>query len=278
MTISSKLVDINGLEFAVSEDTDTVDVGGFSDAIQTVGAETAKFSGGSTMQANSGLRIGMTQLKINTAAEIPLQPRDVFIESLSGNWTGFVGQETAGSSSTSPGPSNSVVFDFESIDTQTLQSTTNGVFGGAGNGITLLYEISDDDISYVSLGSVTNTDGAAPTVTNYGSRTWRYVRVTHTATSGVPGNTATTGLLEIVTQPPVNNVTVKVRSSVTVDTADGTVLISDQLMTENSQLVFDTDLILTGEPTGEFVTVEIVSQTGNQIPVTLSEITSIKEV
>lgn len=276
MTISAKLVDINGLEFAVSAETDTIDVGGFSDAIQIVGAETAQFSDLSTMQANSGLRIGMIQLKINTAAEIPIQPRDVFIESLSGNWTGSIGQETASSSSTSPGPSNSVVFDFESIDTQTLQSTTNGTFGGAGNGITLLYEISDDDISYTSLGSVTNTDGDAPTVTNYGSRTWRYVRVTHTATSGVPGNTATTSLLEIVTQPPVNNVTVKVRSSVTLDTADGSVIIDDQLMTENSSLTFDTDLLLTGE--SEFVTLEIVSQTGNDIPVTLSEITSIKEV
>lgn len=274
MTISAKLVDINGLEFAVSAETDTIDVGGFSDSIQIVGAETAQFSDLSTMQANSDLRIGMIQLKINTAAEIPLQPRDVFIESLSGNWTGFVGQETSGSSSNSPG--GVIVFDFESIDTQTLQSTTNGSFGGAGNGITLLYEISDDDISYVSLGSVTNTDGDAPTVTNYGAQTWRYVRVTHTATSGVPGNTASTGLLEIVTQPPVNNVTVKVRSSVTLDTADGSVLITDQLMTESSSLTFDTDLLLTGN--NEFVTLEIVSQTGNAIPVTLSEITSIKEV
>jgi len=276
MTIVSKLSDVGGLEFVVSDATDSDDVGGFSDAIQVVSAKTAKFSGGATMQANSGLKIGLSQVKINTAAEIPIQPRDVFIESLSGNWTGFVGQETAGSSSTSPGPTNSVVFDFESIDTQTLQSTTNGQFGGAGNGITLLYEISDDDISYTSLGSVTNQDGDFPTVTNYGTRTWRYVRVTHTSTFGVGGNTASTGLLEIVTQPPVNNVTVKVRSSVTLDTADGTVLISDQLMNELSTLTFDTQLLLTGS--SQFVTVEIVSQTGNEIPVTLSDITSVKEV
>jgi hypothetical protein len=274
MTISAKLVDINGLEFAVSAETDTIDIGGFSDSIQAVEAITAQFSDLSTMQANSGLRIGMIQLKINTAAEIPIQPRDIFIESLTGAWSGFVGQETSGSSSNSPG--GIIVFDFESIDTQGLTTSTNGGFGGAGNGITLFYEYSDDDISYVTLGSVNNTDGDAPTITNWGTITWRYVRITHTATSGVPGNTASTGLTENVTQPPVNNVTVKVRSSVTLDTADGSVIIDDQLMTENSSLTFDTDLLLTGN--SEFVTLEIVSQTGNAIPVTLSEITSIKEV
>ena len=276
MTISSKLVDIAGLKYAVSDETDPIDIGGFSDSIESVGGISAKFSDLVVMKADSGLRIGMLQLKINTEAEIPIQPRDVFIESLSGSWTGFVGQETSGSSSTSPGATNSVVFDYESIDTQGLTSTTNGSFGGGGNGITLKYEISDDDVIYTLLGSVTNTDGAAPTVTNWGTQTWRYVKVTHTATSGVGGNTASTGLTENVTQPPVNNVTVRVRSSVTLDGTDGSVIIPAQLMTENSSLTFDTDLLLTGD--GEYVTLEIVSQTGNVIPVNLSEITSIKEV
>lgn len=274
MTISAKLTDVAGLEFAVSDETDTIDIGGFSDALQIVGGETAKFSNLTTMQANSGLRIGMNQLKINTEAEIPIQPRDVFIESLSGAWTGFVGQEVSSSSSNSPG--GIIVFDYESIDTQGLTTSTNGGFGGAGNGITLFYEYSDDDISYTTLGSVNNTDGDAPTITNWGTFQWRYIRVTHTATSGVAGNTASTNLTENVTQPPVNNVTVRVRSSATLDTADGTVLITDQTMTENSSLTFDTDLLLTDN--GQYVTLEIVSQTGNIIPVTLSEITSIKEV
>jgi len=159
-----------------------------------------------------------------------------------------------------------------------LSTTTNGVFGGAGNGVTVMYESSLDNSSYNTLGSVTNQDGDSPTVTVFNSFNWRYIRITCTNIFGAPGNTATTNQSEIVTQPPVNNVTVKVRSSVTLDTADGTVLITDQLMTENSQLTFDTDLLLTGNPTGDFVTVEIVSQTGNVIPVTLSDITSIKEV
>jgi len=274
MTITSKLVDISGLSFAVSEDTDTIDLAGFSDPIQTVGAITAQFSDTSTMQANPGLRIGMTQLKINTSTEIPIAARDENVESNTGWSAAAVGQPYTGASSTSPGPI--IVVDFESIDTQGLTTTTNGSFGGAGNGITIFYEYSSDDISYTTLGSIVNTDGDSPTVTNWGTFTWRYIRITHTATSGVGGNTASTSMVENVTQPSVNDVTVRVRSSATIDTADGDVIITDQLMEENESLTFITDLLLTGE--AQYVTLEIASQTGNEIPVSLSDITSILEV
>ncbi len=274
MTIKRKNIRPSGLLEVEADSTDTVDTNGFSDPIQSVGAKTAKFSGGATMQANPGLRIGMTQLKINTAAEVPIGARPENVESNTTWTTNPVGQPYTGASGTVVG--SIVVVDFESIDTQGLTTSSNGSFGGAGNGITLLYEYSSDNISYINLGSVTNQDGDAPTITNWGIFTWRYIRITHTATFGAGGNTATTSMVENITQPPVNNVTVKVRSSVTLDTADGTVLIPDQLMTENSQLIFDTNLLLTGNT--QYVTVEIVSQIGNAIPVTLSEITSIKEV
>jgi len=67
-----------------------------------------------------------------------------------------------------------------------------------------------------------------------------------------------------------------VRSSITQDGTDGTVIIPDQVMNTNEQLVFNTELLLTG--TGEFITLEIVSFTGLPITVFLSEITSVKEV
>jgi len=274
MTISAKLSDVGGVEFVVSEENDIDDVGGFSDPIQAVGAKTAKFSGGDTMQANSGKRIGLRQVKINTGAEILVGVRPQNVESNSG-FNVTVGQPFTGGTSTSPG--SVMVIDFESIDTQELTSETIAGFGGGGNSVTIKYERSDDNVSYTLLGEHTD-DAFGTTIIDYGIQTWRYIRITHTVTTGAGGNPATALLTETVLQPPVNNVTVKVRSSLSIDTADGTILITDQVMTENSQLTFVNPYLLTGEPTGDFVTVEIVSQNGNNIPVTLSEITSIKEV
>jgi len=277
MTIKRKNIRPGGFLEVEADNTDTVDLNGFSDSIQVVGAETAKFSGGATMQANSGLRIGMTQLKINTGTQIPSgSPRPENVESNTTWNTNPVGQPYTGASGTVVG--SIVVVDFESIDTQGLTTTTSASFGGGGNSVSVLYEYSSDDISYTTLGTEVADAFNSPLITNWGTFTWRYIRITHTSTAGAGGNIASTSMVENMMPPPVNDVTVRIRSSVTINTADGTVLIPDQLMTENSQLIFDADLLLTGEPTGDFVTLEIVSQTGDVIPVTLSEITSIKEV
>jgi len=275
MTIKRKNIRPSGLLEIEADNTDTVDTNGFSDSIQTVGAKTAKFSGGATMQSNPGLRIGMTQLKINTGSKIPIimvRPKNV--ESNTTWNTNPVGQPFISATGTVVG--SIVVVDFESIDTQELTTTTSASFGGEGNSVSILYEYSSDNISYTILGTEIADAFNTPLITNWGTFTWRYIRITHTTTTGAGGNTASTSMVEIIPQPPVNDVTIRVHSSITLDTADGTELIPSQLMTENSQLVFDTDLLLTGN--AQFVTVEIVSQTGNIIPVTLSEITSIKEV
>jgi len=271
MVISSKLVDINGLEFAVSEDTDTVDVGGFSDSIQAVGAETAKFSGGSTRQANGGLRIGMTQLKINTGA-IALRTRSIVgAETTIGNPQNAIG---AGFTDFLPSETFEVFLtvDFGIITTADISASWNTGFGSA---LRLHLETSTDGIIYTEAAQQIANASSSDTITA-ASVTYRFARLRSSDASGSPSPTIR--IDEVFESNLTGTVTVKVRSSTTLDTANGTVIITDQVMNELSQLTFDTDLLLTGNPTGDFVTVEIVSLSGPEIPVTLSDITSIKEV
>jgi len=280
LTISSKLVDFAGLEFAVSEDIDTIDAEGFSDAIQTVSAKTAKFSGGATMQANSGLRIGMTQLKINTGAEIPINIRtiDIPVPADTTNANDAIDNNTGTFSTTTETgasiPKECLTVDFQSVDTQTLIIRMR--CSQLANTATIRVEKSDDNVIY-SLVADQIID-ANPVNYDFGSHSFKFIRVTYQSEGG-PTASNTIELFEVGVDhsaPPTNNVTVRVRSSATIDTANGTVLITDQVMTQNSTLTFVVDLLLTGN--GQFVTLEIVSQLGNVIPVNLQEITSIKEV
>jgi len=264
LTISSKLVDINGLEFAVSEETDTIDVGGFSDIISAVGAETAKFSGGGTMQANTGLRIGTTQLKIESGDGEPVRSRSIIQNTGWGSPTNMIDDNFTTNSSTSIN-GQLVVIDFTSGNTATLKVTHGANTGNS----TIKVEISDDDISYTDLGNFNTTSTTGETV-DLGVQTWRFVRITRVfATSG----TLVFQVFEVVTAATV---TARVRSSATLDTADGTVLITDKVLSANSTFTFDTDLLLTGN--AEFITLEFVSFVNFAIPINLSEITSIKEV
>ena len=125
MTISAKLTDIGGDEFAVSDETDTTDVNGFSDSLPIVGAKTAKFSvfsGSATMQANPGLRIGLKQVKINTGSGIA-RVRSI----VAGSDTGTDSPTRMINGSFSPpGTSRTAVgqyaiIDFRSVDTQLLK-------------------------------------------------------------------------------------------------------------------------------------------------------------
>ncbi len=289
MTISSKLVNVSGLSFAVSQETDTIDVGGFSDPIQTVGAKTAKFSGGATMQANSGLRIGMTQLKIITIGATPgVRLEDVFS---SYPKTGATVDNSNATSSATASSAGSAVVDYGSINTRSLQLVTmmnaTGAEFGSGD-MTMFYEISDDNITFSAptqflflnipaggdmMGGIPHSTGQV--TFNAGALSFRYVRITQ-STSG-SGSAKTWTIFQFTEQQTVTpTVTVRVRSSNTIDTADGDIIINDQVMDENETLTFIIDLLLTG-PT-QFVTLQIVSLTGFDIPVTLSEITSIKEV
>lgn len=297
MTISAKLSDVVGLEFVVSDPTDIDDVGGFSDAIQTVGAETAKFSGGADMQANSGLVIGVSQLKINTSDAVPGVRTEVggdFI-TFPANGNTVDNNETTFSSSGSAG--GEAVIDYGSVATRDIKLVTRmqyiqPEFGSSG-AMTFVYQISDDNISYSNpvtssptfqslavtpggdmMGGGTINSGIV-TYNDANSQSFRYIKLTLTL-SGTAS--APTWFIYQATEQDigVNQVTVRIRSSATLDTADGTILINDQVMGENEVLTFDTSLLLTGP--SEFITLEIVSLTSFDLPVTLSEITSIQEV
>lgn len=298
MTISSKLVDIGGLAFAVSEDTDTIDVGGFSDAIQTVGAQTAKFSDTSTMQANSGLRIGMTQLKINTSDAAPAVRTEVGADFITFPATGAtVDNDPVTTNSLSTNSGGEAVIDYGSIANRDIQLVTfmqytQPEFGSSG-AMTFVYQISDDNITYTdpvtsnptfqSLSIVAGGDMMGGGIINTGiityndanTQNFRYIKFTLT-TSGTASAQQWRIYQATIQSVVTPQVTVRVRSSNTIDTADGDILISDQLMNANEILSFTTDLLLTGE--AQFVTLEIVSLTDFDIPTTLSEITSIKEV
>jgi len=298
LTISSKLVDIAGFSFAVSEETDSIDVTGFSDPIQTVEAKTAKFSGGGNMQANSGLRIGMTQLKINTSDAAPAVRVEVGADFITFPVTGAtVDNDVATTNSTSASSGGEAVIDYGSIANRDIQLVTymqytQPEFGSSG-AMTFVYQISDDNITYTdpvtssptfqSLSIVAGGDMMGGGVISTGivtyndanTQNFRYIKITLT-TSGT-ASAQQWRIYQATTQSLVTpQVTVRVRSSNTIDTADGDIIIADQLMNENETLIFTTELLLTGE--AQFVTLEIVSLTDFDIPTTLSEITSIKEV
>lgn len=272
LVIKRKNIRPSGLLEVEADNTDTVDLGGFSDPIQTVGAKTAKFSGGSTMQANSGLRIGMTQLKINTGSAVSLLRNKSIEDELDATNTQNMIDNSLGTSGRLNNPSSFVIVDFTSVATAILKLRQSGSSILFNYNMTV--EISDDNISYTNIANLTII-GTTTLDSDLGTRTWRYVRLTYVSNTG-GGFVNVSEIFEDI--GITDSVTVKVRSSSTLDTANGTILITDQVMGENESLTFDTDLLLTGNPTGDFVTVEIVSLTSADIPVTLSEITSIKEV
>lgn len=264
MTISAKLSDVGGLEFVVSDPTDTDDVGGFSDTI-TTGAKTAKFSDTSVMQANVGKIIGVSQLKINSGAGGVVRSRSLESNVGWGNPNdAFDGNDTTFAAIAGGG---ALIIDFTSIAT-TILKIAHGTTSGNS---TINVQISDDDISYTDLGNffTTSTSSTGETV-DLGTQTWRYVKVERVS------GTASTKVFEVFEELSSESVTVRVRSSATIDTADGTVLITDQVMTPNQTLTFNTALLLTGA--GQFVTLEYVSFVSFAIPINLSQITSVKEV
>jgi len=268
MTIKRQRVNAGALVEVEADNTDTVDTNGFSDPIQVVGAKTAKFSGGATMQANSGLRIGLTQVKINGGAEIVrtrniesnvgwTNPNDAIDNNIN---TRAIGQAVG----------NVLIIDFESIDTQNLNTVLGNTFVGGSDECVIRVEISNDNISYSLIGNFVQFQNTK-TTRDHGSQTWRYVRLTFVSQTG----SSTPGIFRVFENAPSSSVTVRIRSSTTIDTADGTVIVTDTVINPSSVTTLDTDLLLTGN--NEFVTLEIVSTSGIPITITLSEITSIKE-
>jgi len=296
MTIHRQRVNAGAFDKVEGDITDSVDTNGFSDAIQTVGAKTAKFSGGATMKANGGLIIGLTQVKINSGGATP-GVRTEEVADFSG-WTAdgsTVDDSNVTFTSTSliTAPLDEAVVDYGSIATRTISLVTRltGTRTEFGTGTAFLnYEISNDNITFTvpvttptqfqfidlpaTGGAAIPVDTGIVTFDDPNTQSFRYVKII----GGATGNNLQVGFIYQFTEEDIgaNQVTVRLRSSATQDAADGTILITDQVMNPFETLAFITPLLLTG--IGQFVTVEIVSLTSFDIPVTLSEITSVQEV
>jgi len=263
MTIKRQRVNAGSLVEVEADNTDTVDTLGISDAISVVGAKTAKFSDTSVMQANAGLRIGLTQLKINTGviasrSRITISTTNMSdpANAIDGNLNTFGSINTAGIG---------VTVDFGSIGTTSISCKVRHATSGT---MRSSLEISTDNIIWVEVSNISTS--ADTTFTHLGgTQTYRYARLVGITVS------ATLQIFEVFEGTLTGTTTVRVRSSATIDSTDGTILISDQVMNVLSQLTFDTELLLTGN--AQFVTLEIVSFSGQSFDVSLSDITSIRE-
>jgi len=278
MTIKRKRVNAGALVEVEADSTDSVDTNGFSDPINLVSSKTAKFSGGSIMKANSGLKIGLTQLKIKTSAV--QQPSRIIVTGSDTNTTnsGNIVDASINSFATTPEANNTQIADVEfgSLITNKTLEVRYGL-GTASGSSSVTYEtfVSNDGISYNSLGTqlINISGGATGILFSFTNTTWKFVRVFGLSFTGNPVEFRTHDVR--VSEGGTQNVTVRVRSSVTQDTADGTIIISDQVMNPSTTLTFDEDLLLTDN--GEFVTLELVSTT-SLLDVNLEEVTTIKEV
>ena len=83
-------------------------------------------------------------------------------------------------------------------------------------------------------------------------------------------------LYEVTEEVSTDSVTINIRSSITQDGINGTILINNAVILVNNTFIFDNDLLFTG--LGEYITLEIVSFSTGAMQVTLDEITSILEV
>jgi len=271
MTIKRQRVNAGALVEVEADSTDSVDTNGFSDSISTVGAaETAKFSGGSTMQPNPGLRIGITQVKVNAGAAIV--PLGITIPTTNVTNPGNV---VDGNPTSSSGPDvlaagvTAVTVDVGSLITAHIRIRFNATT--ALNALNTIEFSTDNVIWNFAFNRATNST-TIQDVTSAGEITFRFMRVRVTSN---PSSIAFQYFLLIPVVGVSTDVNINIRSSASINTADGTIL-DNVILSESQSITLDTELFLV-EPS-EFFTVEIVSFGGLTIPVTLSEITSIKEV
>lgn len=267
MVIKRKNIRPSGLLEVEADNTDSVDTNGFSDVLSIVGAKTAKFSGGSTMQANIGLRIGTTQIKI-VGGSPAARNRSV---NSSSNITNAA-NSIDGDSGTSANPTNLnatavIDVDFGVIATavpnlEFFRSVTSGT-------MTFNLFTSLDDISYTLNATVVLSGTGSGTLTGT-STSFRYIRIEYLP----PSNPFIVDIEEIFETLLLSTADINIRSSTTIDTANGTILRNIPALPSNATTVIDDDLLLVIN--GGFLTLEIVSFV-EPFDINLSEITTIKE-
>jgi len=273
MTISAKLSDLGGLEFVVSDPADTDDINGFSDTQSSVGGESAKFSGGSAMQANSGKKIGISQVKFE-ALITDLSARSILSSSGLTN-PGNVIDDDDDTNTTFSDTNDELIVDFGSSITAVLKSVGNRSVSGSHN---IEISLSTDDITYNFLVNLNYSE--AKQTRDHGTETFRYVKFRSV------GSTSSANVYSIFAEDTGgDDVTVQLLSTSSIDSTSGTTLIGSTVLTATSRdtgsiasvTTFNTTLYLTDA--GDFVTLRVVSYAGQfTVPVKLKEITTVKEV
>jgi len=281
MVIKRKRVDGSSALVEVEADpTDTVDTNGFSDIISTVSAITAKFSDTSTMTPNSGLRVGTLKTVIRTGEQVPRTPViDSAAVTNPGNFIDGSNLTVTGEIFGIDGTNVDILtvdmgviatadFQIEWVGRNTVGSDRNAgviILGGNTAGTTTTIVGSQ--------GVVLNTTNPQNFSFNALTTPFRFYRFTTTTGTG----TQVAISLRLLTESNITsgNVSINLRASDTIDTANGTILTSPVVNTQ-TVFTFDTDLLLV--ESGQFYTLQIVSFSEGPFDVNLEGITSIKEV
>jgi len=288
MVTGLKAVGDSGFVEVETEDADTIDTNGFSDTINTVSSKTAKFSGGGTMQANGGKKISLLQLSIDTGVET-IRTRSVIANenppglSIIGNSAnaidGDLNTKTDNVDYNNPVPPVATGSDqpWITIDfgVSATSDITAKIFSSIflGSTVTHTLQISSDNVSWTTVDTLFLSAGSPnDQFLSSTNETYRYARMVINVSN--VGNGAFVGAFEIF-ELGAGTVTTNIRSSITQDANDGTIILANQILSPSSSIVFDSDVLLIGS--SQFVTLEIVSFSDAAIPVSLSSITSVKE-
>ena len=274
MTISAKLSDFGGLEFVVSDPTDEDDIGGYSDSQESVGAESAKFSDAMIMKANTGKRIGISQVQFNTS--LAMLNRSVNSETSITNSTNMIDSNLSSYAVFTSAGTSEIIVDFGSIaNAVTKYQWSSDNFGS----VNIEVEKSDNPTGPWTSIDTDNSSNATPILRNLGSHSFRYLRISYTSLG------TALRVYEVWREPSTTpSVDVQLLSTATQDATSGTTLIGTKTINaptmENQTPVTSlhkSSLLLTAD--GEYVTLRVVSYSDSnfKVPVTLSNITTVKE-
>ncbi len=271
MTIKRKRVNsVNALVEVEADPTDIVDVDGFSDLLSVVGAKSAKFSDTSNMTPNAGLKVGIlkTVVKIDTSA---VQNRSV-IQSLVSSPENAIDSDLGTKTGiTTTNIAAIMTVDFGIISTTTISAKVRREGSGGTNVVLNLYK-STDNINYDLVAS-NSGNTAADIILNGGTETYRYARLNMGGNQEVDD----VSIYEIYSSVSDKTVSLNIRASDTIDSNNGVILNSAVIdLDTETELTLDTELYLVDS--GKFYTLEIVSFSGIAIPLSLENITSVKEV
>ena len=276
MTISAKLSDFGGLEFVVSDPADEDGINGYSDSQESVGGKSAKFSDATIMKANTGKRIGITQVQFNTA--LALLNRSVNSETSITNSANMIDNSLSSYAVFTSAGTSEIIIDFGSIATAvTKYQWSSNNFGS----VNIEVEKSDNSTGPWTSIDTDSSSSTTPILQDLGSHSFRYLRISYTSLG-------TALRVYEVWREPSNTPSVDVQllstaaqdSTTATKTLIGTTTINSPTMENQTPItsLHNSSLLLTAD--GEYVTLRVVSYSDSnfKVPVTLSDITTVKEI